>query len=83
MAIRTQASFNYTLTGEAPVILQQRFDYDGSNQCIYKGFANMGEAASDAKWTVYKFTYDVSGNCTLKQTAVDIAWDDRATETFT
>jgi len=63
--------------------LQIRMDYgvrtDG--QPIYLGYAIRGKATSDDAWIIYKHTYDVNDQLTLRQTAFD-AWDNIATATY-
>lgn len=60
---------------------QERYDYTGSQmgQPVYSGYAVRGSAASAAVWTIAKRTFDGTGRVILKQTAVNVAWDDRAT----
>jgi hypothetical protein len=58
---------------------QERFEYDESGNCIYKGQAARGKDLAENVWTVSKFTYDEDGNCVLKQTAF-CAWSYRALE---
>ena len=55
---------------------QERFEYDASGNCIYKGQAPRGKAMDENVWTINKFTYDESSNCVLKQTAFD-TWSNR------
>lgn len=71
----------YSPVSDYPNSLQRRSAYDGSNNLIYLGYAEQGVASSEAKWTIYKFTYS-SGLETLKQTAVNAVWDDRASLTY-
>ena len=59
-----------------------RFDYDGSNNLLYKGRALPGSASSDAAWAIQKYTY-TGGNLTLIQwangdNALNKIWDNRA-----
>lgn len=63
---------------------QKRYDYDGSNNLIYEGWASPGKKSSDAAWAIVKNTF-TGNNLTLSQyptitgpefTAI---WDNRAT----
>lgn len=66
---------------EAPSTLQNRFEYNVDTTVLYAGYAIKGAAASDEVWTIQKFTY-TSQMVTLKQTAVRVAWDNRASATY-
>ena len=63
---------------------QIRLDYGARTDSnpVYVGYAKRGFATSDDVWMIYEFTYDASARITLKQTAIDDAWDDRATATY-
>ncbi len=55
------------------------FEYDGSSNLIYKGvheFHNTSQ--SDENWEIWKFTYDVSSNCTRIQGPLRGSWTGRA-----
>lgn len=73
---RTQDLLNSFATFEAPSILQNRYEYDGSGLATYAGYAVRGAQSSDDVWTVYKYTY-VNSQVTLKQTGFG-SWDNRA-----
>lgn len=64
--------------------LQNLFDYDANDNCIYAGEAPKGYSTS-AIWLITKFTWvagTVSGfNCTVKQTSTG-SWLDRASLTY-
>ena len=57
---------------------QERFDYSSRSdgQPVYAGFADRGVTTSTTSWTLHKFTYDIDGFITVKQTAID-SWDNR------
>lgn len=65
--------------------LQNRFDYDSNDNCIYLGEAPKGYSTSD-KWFIIEYTWiagNVSGfNCTTKKTAIG-SWADRASLSYT
>ena len=54
---------------EIPSNMKARFAYDGSNNCIYAGFAPKGLAEGNDGWLLQKFTYDGSNNCTERNIA--------------
>ena len=56
---------------------QGRWEYDGSGNIIYAGYAARGLASSANGWLLHKFTYTGS-NITLRQIAYD-SWDNRST----
>lgn len=57
-----------------------RIEYDVSNNPIYKGVhENHNFAGTDTDWEIWKYTCDVSGNCTRIEGPLKGAWDDRAT----
>jgi hypothetical protein len=48
----------------------EKFDYDGSNNVIYKGMnGNYSAADADTTWVIIQFTW-VSGNCTVRKMRV-------------
>lgn len=58
---------------------QSRYDYDGSNNCIYIGVAQKGVAAATAGWLIFKLTYNGSNLVTLIQSSAENSiWDNRA-----
>jgi hypothetical protein len=70
-------------TCEIPNSLQVRYDYASrvDGQPVYIGYGARSLAAASDGWIVHKFTYDVSNQLTLRQTAFS-AWDDRTTATY-
>jgi YD repeat-containing protein len=57
--------------------LHKKFVYNELGQCIYVGSAVRGKSTADTQaWTLFRFTYDGSGNCIEKQVAFD-SWDRR------
>lgn len=73
-------SFAMRIT-EIPSNLKARYAYDGSNNCIYAGYAPKGMAEGTDGWLLVKYTYDVSNNCTEKNIAYG-NWTARAGYTF-
>jgi hypothetical protein len=63
--------------------MQLRADYDvrTDGNPVYLGFAEKGLGISASGWLLQKFTYDASGNVTLRQISYD-AWDDRVITVF-
>lgn len=62
------------------------YDYDGSNNLIYQGFATPGTATSAAAWAIKKNTFSGS-NLTMSQWAngksnQENIWDARADLTY-
>lgn len=63
-----------------------RYDYDGSNNLIYEGWAAPGSLTTDAVWAIRKMTY-TGTNVVLKQwangnTAQANVWNNRASLTY-
>jgi hypothetical protein len=60
----------------------QRFDYDGSGNITYKGFATPGSATSAAAWAICSFTYSGSNVVAILwasgNNAMSNVWDNRA-----
>lgn len=67
------------------VVTDTQFQADYSartdGQPVYLGYAVKGKATSDDAWMVYKFTYDVNNQCTIRQTAYGV-WTNRASLTY-
>ena len=67
--------------------LDQKIEYDASNNPIYIGMANPGVAITEAGWQIYKMEYDASNNMTSMRWAdatddfIKI-WDSRASYSF-
>lgn len=57
-----------------------RIEYTGGN-ANYMGFAEKGLGISASGWLLHKYTYDASGNATLRQISYD-SWDDRGLTTY-
>ena len=58
----------------------QKFEYDVSNNLIYRGAHRLHDPADSAdEWIVWKYTYDVSNNCTRIEGPIPGTWDGRAT----
>lgn len=55
--------------------------YNASKQTEYVGFAVRGTANGDSKWTIRKYTY-TDNQVTSERVAVEVAWDNRASETY-
>lgn len=47
-------------------------------QPVYHGFAVAGSKNEDSVWTIYKFTYNASGNATRRQIVYKKDWTNRA-----
>jgi hypothetical protein len=67
--------------------MDQKIEYDGSNNAIYIGSARPGTSVDSLLWSVYKLTYDVSNNMTDKRFADGTddftkSWTLRATYTY-
>lgn len=55
-------------------------DYDVNSNAVYIGYAPAGSSDADAKWLVYKFTYDGSNRYTGSNvSAFNSIWNNRAT----
>lgn len=63
--------------------LQKRYDYDGSNNMIYEGWASPGALSSQARWAIVKYSL-VGSNTVLSQyptitgPEMTAIWDNRA-----
>jgi hypothetical protein len=62
------------------------FEYDGSNNVIYAGYAVPGTADSDPLWLIFKYTW-TAGNCVSIRVADGLldygsVWNDRAALTY-
>lgn len=66
-----------TRTTEIPSNMQMRGEYDASGNAVYLGYAPRGLTSSASGWLIQKFTYDGSGNMTLRQISY-ASWDLRA-----
>ena len=66
-----------------PLNMQERYDYGSrtDGQPEYAGYGARGLATSSDGWLLFKYTYDASGNMTLKQVAYD-SWDNRASASY-
>ena len=72
-----QGSTNYTM----------KFDYDGSGNQIYVGWAQTGSASSDSAWRIMQQTFNGTNQLTdLKwpngSTAFGLVWDNRASYSY-
>lgn len=84
----TNSALHVRLAGDAPPVeaWKKVYDYDGSGNCIYEGWAAPGTATSAAKWAIIKRTYSGT-SVTVEQwaggatTAVNI-WDNRASLSY-
>ena len=62
-------------------------DYDGNGNILYYGIAVPGSLDSEAKWKIYKYTYNASGKMSKTrlaqgETAFNKVWDLRTTYTY-
>lgn len=71
--------FAHRLT-EIPTNMQGRWEYDGSNNCIYAGYAPRGLAEGENTWLLQKYTW-VGGNCTKREIAYG-NWTNRGVATY-
>lgn len=66
--------------------LRMEIDYDvrTDGQPLYQGYAAMGQATTDKRWQINKFTYTtITGNDYVSSKKIAIgAWDDRANLTY-
>lgn len=71
---------HYLIRGMSTSIPEQRFDWDGSGNLIYQGWAHKRNVAtSAAQWMVAKLTYNGSNQITRIQVLENIVWDNRTT----
>jgi hypothetical protein len=64
-----------------------KFDYDGSGNMIYTGWAQTGTLSSESNWRIMKQTFNGSSQLTDIQwpngsTAFSFVWDNRAALTY-
>lgn len=57
---------------------EERYEFDAEGLPLYLGKAPEGSLTTDAVWTVVRFTFDIDGLPTRKQTRTNVAWDSRA-----
>ena len=67
--------------------LDQKIEYDSSNNAIYVGLAFPGASTASAVWQIKKLTYDSSGNMTSLRYADSTddftkIWTSRATYNY-
>ncbi len=90
IAIILISSFSYAANWDFPYNypvasdLQIKADYDvrTDGQPVSLCLNRRGEATSDTSWICYKYTYDGSNQMTVKQTAVNVSYDNRASATY-
>lgn len=63
-----------------PINLQERHEYDGSNQITYSGYAPKGLAEGSDGWMLFEYTWS-GGNMTKKLVAYG-NWTNRAAESY-
>jgi len=67
---------------DIPTNMQMRAEYTGGN-LIYLGYAAHGVSTAASGWLLQKYTYDASGNATMREIAADCyAWANRATVSY-
>ena len=78
------AQWDFPSNVKGPSQFQVRLDYDvrTDGQPIYVCYAKRGVASSDTDWICQKFTYDGNDQMTVKQTAVNVSYDNRASATY-
>lgn len=77
-------TWDYTKIMDIPNSLQIKADYAArtDGQPVYLCFSPKTTASSGADWMCYKFTYDGNNQMTVKQTAFDTSYDNRASATY-
>lgn len=74
IAVSDRGAFGVAIFDFFPDI---RFDYDGDNNCIYRGsHTTLGESTSSTDWQITKFDYDSDNNVTRKRYRVT-SWTGR------
>jgi len=68
--------------GYVPDIPPDKVEFNAAGQMLYAALAPRGSATSDAKWWIRKYNYDSNGYYTGSTYAFDVAWDDRATVSY-
>ena len=76
------APLNSTPTNIVPDLMQNLFDYSGGTFVVYAGYAPMGAATTDDKWTIFLYSYDGNNNVTSKQTWLG-KWSQRTIGNYT
>ena len=67
---------------DIPSNQQMRAHYTAGN-LIYLGFAAHGVSSAASGWLIQKYTYDASGNATMREIATDCyAWANRTTVSY-
>ena len=67
---------------EIPTNMQGRWAYDGSNRCIYAGYAPRGLAEGTNGWLLHKYDYDGTTTKCISRTIAYGNWTNRASETY-
>lgn len=77
-------TWDFTKVQDTPNSLQIKADYlartDG--QPIYLCYSPKTTSTAIPDWMCFKFTYDGNNQMTVKQTALDTSYDNRATATY-
>lgn len=78
------AQWDFPSSVKGPSKYQMRLDYDGrtDGQPVYVCYSKAGTATSSTDWICNKFTYDGSDQVTVKQTAENVSYDNRASATY-
>ena len=67
---------------DIPTNMQMRAEYNLGN-LIYLGYAAHGVSTATSGWLLQKYTYDASGNVTIREISTDcFAWANRATVVY-
>jgi hypothetical protein len=67
---------------DVPSNMQMRAEYSAGN-LIYLGYAAHGITTAASGWLLQKYTYDASGNATMREIAADcFSWGSRATVVY-
>lgn len=79
---RPEDNVNFIHVAQIPSEIIFNYSYDVNKQREYMGHAVKGTTNSQAVWTVRHYTYDVNKQLETERIAYNIAWDDRATATY-
>lgn len=71
-----------TITGSGGGGAANKILSDVSGSTNYIGIAPSGSATSATIWTIYRTIYNSGGSVTSDLSAVNVAWDNRYTETY-
>jgi hypothetical protein len=68
-----------TASGKTVAQEEKRLDWDASGNLLFKGVHPvLGADPAAGGWLIWKFTWDLSGNLSLKQGPLTGTWENRA-----